>query len=65
MLEAFAQLNKTNNIVIPAQRLFRNSCLSLRNASQALWQSNVLNSLEDCFAHCIRSQRHCDTVSQA
>ena len=36
------------------QRLCRNRCLSLRNASQALWQSNVFNS----------PQRHYDIVSQ-
>jgi hypothetical protein len=27
--------------------------MSLRNASQALWQSNFINNLLDCFAHYI------------
>jgi len=37
--EIVAKLYKTNNIVIPWKSLCRNPNLSLRNASQALWQS--------------------------
>jgi len=41
----------------------RNSWLSLRNASQALWQSNIFKILRDWFAHYIGSQRHYAPVS--
>jgi len=69
MMRKSFSINKFDGFVesqkypLSLERLCRNPNLSFRTHDSACGNLNIIKDLRDCFAHYIRSQRHCDTVS--